>query len=143
MTKIYTKKGDKGKTALFDGTAVEKFDDRVEAYGTIDELNSFVGLAYENIFNREFVKGELTEIQHDLLDIGSALANPHALPVIGLAGRVLEIEKAIDFMTKQMPPLKNFILPEGRKAVLLHVCRTVCRRAERRVAKIKIKDEGI
>jgi cob(I)alamin adenosyltransferase len=135
---IYTRTGDKGTTSLFDKTRVLKSSDRVETYGTIDELNSAIGAAIAELRtkNQELrtVKKELEKIQHDLLEIGSSLANPNALPVKGLKDRPGDFEKLIDKMTAVMPELKNFILPGGSKAgALLHVARTVVRRAERRI----------
>lgn len=139
---IYTRTGDRGKTSLFDGTRVLKSDERVETYGTVDELNSLVGIAITQIKDQRSkiknrginVREELERIQHDLLEVGSALATPAALPVVGLEERVAEFEGLIDQMTEEMPELKNFILPGGGTGgAYLHVCRTVARRAERRV----------
>ena len=142
---IYTRTGDKGKTSLFDGTRVLKSNDRVETYGTIDELNSFIGVACAFLSDRKhgIVEKELEKIQHDLFEIGSALALPHALPVTGLDSRPKEFEKLIDDLTEQMPELKNFILPSGGKAgTFLHVCRTIARRAERRVVAL-LQEESV
>src|SRR5690348_989404 len=145
---IYTRTGDKGKTSLFDGTRVLKSHRRVDTYGTIDELNSMIGAALAFLGNRERgaginkVRSELEKIQHDLLDIGSALATPHPMPVEGLEKRPKEFEKMIDDLTKKMPELKNFILPGGGKAgSLLHVCRTIARRAERQLVGLMQKEE--
>ncbi|HUQ84751.1 MAG TPA: cob(I)yrinic acid a,c-diamide adenosyltransferase [Candidatus Limnocylindrales bacterium] len=135
---IYTRTGDKGTTSLFDKTRVLKSHDRVETYGTIDELNSTIGaaIAYLRRSKKQElrIKEELEKVQHDLLEIGSALANPKALPVKGLDMRPTDFEKLIDKMTARIPELKNFILPGGSKAgSLLHVARTIARRAERRI----------
>lgn len=138
---IYTRTGDKGTTSLFDKTRVLKSSDRVEAYGTIDELNSAIGAAIAQIKDKRLkikdevsVKNELEKIQHDLLEIGSSLANPDAKPIKDLQKRPIDFEKLIDKMTDAMPELKNFILPGGGKVgSLLHVARTIVRRAERRV----------
>jgi cob(I)alamin adenosyltransferase len=153
---IYTRTGDKGKTSLFDGTRVLKSSRRVEAYGTIDELNSFIGVArvecqqigrsesQNNSKNDllERVVFELEEIAHDLLSIGSTLATPAGMPVIGLAQRPEEFEKLIDDLTTSLPPLRNFILPGGGRAgAFLHVCRTVTRRAERQVIALMQEEE--
>jgi cob(I)alamin adenosyltransferase len=90
---IYTRTGDKGKTSLFDGTRVLKSHQRVDTYGTIDELNSMVGLAIAHVgIKNKALKNELEKIQHDLFDIGSALATPHPLPVVGLEKRPKEFE---------------------------------------------------
>jgi len=138
---IYTRTGDKGKTSLFDGTRVLKSHPRVDAYGTIDELNSVLGFAMAQIKNKN-IKTELEEVQHDLLEIGSALAMPHPLPVTGLEKRATQFEKLIDEMTEQMPKLKNFILPGGGIAgASLHIARTIARRAERQlVALMQIEE---
>jgi cob(I)alamin adenosyltransferase len=146
---IYTRTGDKGKTSLFDGTRVYKFDKRVETYGTIDELNSNIGVAiaeissikYQVLSIKEVLK-ELERIQHDLLEIGSTLATPHPMPVVGLENRPKEFEKIIDDLTKKMPELKAFILPGGGKAgSMLHVTRTITRRAERQLVALMQKEK--
>jgi cob(I)alamin adenosyltransferase len=143
---IYTRTGDKGKTSLFDGTRVLKSDKRVETYGTIDELNSMIGTAIAEIKDVRFkikdVTDELEKIQHDLLDIGSTLATPHPMPVVGLENRPKEFEHLIDTMTNKMPELKAFILPGGGKAgSFLHVCRTIARRAERQLVALMQKEK--
>ncbi len=138
---IYTRTGDKGTTSLFDKTRVLKSADRVETYGTIDELNSTIGAAIAHIKDQKSkskdtinLKKELENIQHDLLEIGSSLANPKALPIKDLNSRPTDFEKVIDKMTAAIPELKNFILPGGGKAgSFLHVARTIARRAERRI----------
>ena len=131
--KIYTRTGDKGKTSLFDGKRVLKSDKKVETYGTIDELNSAIGAASAFIKIRSINK-ELEEIQNDLLEIGSSLAVSTTLPADQLKKRPVEFEKLIDRLTKQLPPLNQFILPGGGKGgSLLHLARTVARRSERRV----------
>ena len=133
---IYTRKGDKGQTSLFDGTKVPKSDLRVEAYGTVDELNSVIGAALAHLKRGKsmFVRKELERIQNDLLDIGSALAMPGAMPVPSIDDRVSDFERHVDELTNSMPDLRNFIIPGGSQAgALLHVARTVCRRAERRI----------
>ena len=140
---IYTRTGDKGKTSLFDGTRVLKSHTRVETYGTIDELNSMIGVVIAHLQKGNVQeKKELEMIQHDLLDIGSALATPHPLPVVGLDQRAKEFEKIIDTLTKKMPELKNFILPGGGKAgSFLHVSRTIVRRAERQLVGLMQHEE--
>jgi cob(I)alamin adenosyltransferase len=140
---IYTRTGDKGKTSLFDGTRVLKSHPRVDTYGTIDELNSMIGavLAQLKTSNKK-LRTELEKIQHDLFDIGSALAMPHPLPVVGLDKRPKEFEKHIDEMTAKMPQIKYFILPGGGQAgSLLHVARTITRRAERQLVTLMQKEE--
>lgn len=133
---IYTRTGDKGKTSLMSGQRVLKSDLRVETYGTIDELNSAIGVAIAQLRIKDKglrIKKELIKIQNDLLDIGSALANPASKELKYLQKRVKEFEKFIDEMTEKMPPLKNFILPGGGKAgAFLHLARAISRRAERK-----------
>lgn len=134
--KIYTKTGDKGKTSLFDGTKVAKFDVRIEAYGTLDELNSLLGYTLSFLSGKKYhsITSELEEIQHDIYAMSSALALPYMIPVVGLNQRVLSLEEIIDKLTKQLPLLTQFIIPVGGKGgALLHVARTVSRRAERRI----------
>lgn len=151
---IYTRTGDKGKTSLFSGRRVSKADLRVEAYGTIDELNSAIGVVLAETQNAKVksqnynskLKSELEKIQNDLLEIGSSLANPttpyNLHPTTYLSKRVKEFEKFIDQMTEQMPALKNFILPSGGKTgAFLHLARAVCRRAERRIVALNNKQK--
>ena len=144
MAKIYTRTGDKGKTSLFDGTRVLKSSKRVETYGTVDELNSLLGNAIAQLKTNTTpkLKKELEKIQHDLFEVGSALAVPHAMPVNGLETRPKDFEVLIDWMTEKLPELKQFILPGGSKAgAAFHVCRTVARRAERQVVSLMQKEE--
>lgn len=130
---IYTRTGDKGKTSLFDGKRVLKSDKKVDSYGTIDELNSSIGAAGAFIKIASINK-ELEEIQNDLLEIGSSLAVSSTLPVDQIVRRPAELESLIDKLTKKLPPLTHFILPGGGKGgALLHVARTICRRAERNI----------
>jgi cob(I)alamin adenosyltransferase len=144
---IYTRTGDKGMTSLFDRTRVLKSSLRVETYGTIDELNSVIGAAIAGLSNKYKVssinvKKELEKIQHDLLEIGSSLAHPKAAAVEGLDKRPADFEKLIDKMTEEMPHLQNFILPGGGRAgSLLHVARTIARRAERRIVELIQKEK--
>jgi len=136
---IYTRTGDKGQTSLFNGQRVSKADLRIEAYGTVDELNSAIGIAIAEIRNpKSEIRNELTQIQNDLFEIGSALASPgiknQELGIKKLGNRVKDFEESIDNMTEKMPALSNFILPGGgRTGAMLHVARTVARRAERKV----------
>jgi cob(I)alamin adenosyltransferase len=134
--KIYTKTGDKGKTSLIGGTKVPKSHLRIEAYGTIDELNSFIGLVndYHSDSNTITV---LKEIQDRLFTIGSSLAcDPDKEPKLKIpdlkSSDVEFLEKEIDSMNEVLPEMKSFILPGGHVAVsTTHVARCVCRRAER------------
>ncbi|WP_114747878.1 cob(I)yrinic acid a,c-diamide adenosyltransferase [Pleomorphovibrio marinus] len=133
--KIYTKTGDAGETSLFGGRRVSKSNLRIDAYGTVDELNAFMGLLRDQKVN--FQRGdELKTIQDRLFDIGSNLATDDRDPNYKVPSLVeddvLVLEGAIDGMESQLTPLKNFILPGGHESVSFsHVARTVCRRAER------------
>lgn len=142
---IYTRTGDKGKTSFFSGQRVSKADLRVEAYGTVDELNSVIGVVAAQIQNSK-LKNQLIEIQEDLLEIGSVLAQSGIMNnesrIKNLDQRVKDFEKMIDEMSEKLPPLQNFILPGGGMAgSLLHFARTVCRRAERRIVALAEKEE--
>lgn len=138
--KIYTKTGDKGETGLFGGGRVPKDHVRVAAYGEVDELNSFIGLARATLPADEFDQ-LLESIQRDLFSIGGYLATPDpdkvkkALEKAELSEqRIATFERAIDAADQVLPPLRAFVLPAGTpKAAALHVARTVCRRAERSV----------
>lgn len=144
--KIYTKTGDKGETSLFDGTRVRKNHLRVEAYGTIDELNSYIGtISTFDIAERE--KDILKQINFFLFSIGTDLATPDEtrLPKnfrrIGVTD-IEFLEEMIDFYTSDLPELQNFILPGGCfEASFIHVARTVCRRAERCVIQLGEKEK--
>lgn len=131
LSKIYTRTGDAGSTGLGDGARVSKESLRVEAYGTVDETNSVIGtvLAVETLPTT--IRQCLTEVQHDLFDLGGELCIPGHL-VIG-AGHVERLETQLDAFNEDLPPLKEFILPGGGPAAAAcHVARAVCRRAERR-----------
>jgi len=134
--RIYTKTGDAGSTSLIGGTRVSKSDLRIEAYGTVDELNSFVGLCRDLIIN-ENARATLQEIQDRLFTIGSALAVDPAkeskLKIPDLHETDVNLlESEIDTMNDILPPMKHFILPGGHVTVAnIHITRCVCRRAER------------
>ena len=138
--KIYTRTGDEGDTGLFGGGRVSKDDPRVEAYGEVDELNAAIGMA-RSVEMMPRVDEVLAPLQHDLFAIGALLATPdhdkmrEQLTKARIDGeRIAEIERAIDAGEAELEPLRAFILPGGTaKAAALHVARTVCRRAERRV----------
>jgi cob(I)alamin adenosyltransferase len=136
--KIYTKVGDRGDTRLFDGSATRKDNSRVDAYGDVDELNSFIGVAASGIADAKLLN-QLQDIQRDLFSVGAQLANPKAKETTNerfrlAPGRVTDLEKSIDEFETELSPLRQFILPGGSPAgAMLHVARTVCRRAERRV----------
>jgi cob(I)alamin adenosyltransferase len=142
--KIYTGKGDKGETGLYGGKRVPKNSPRIEAYGIVDELNAFVGLAVTETVDKD-VKALLLKIQNQLFTVGADLATPEEKKVEG-DGTPSEfysrIEKEIDKYDTKLEELKNFILPGGSKSSAhLHICRTVTRRAERAVASLKNKVE--
>ena len=134
--KIYTKGGDKGYTSLFGGKKISKSDIQIEAYGTVDELNSQLGLLLSYI-EEEDLLSFIKPIQSFLFDIGSHLASdgsmPEYLPELQ-EDRIKALEEKIDAFTETLEPLKSFIMPGGNTRIAqAHVCRTVCRRAERRV----------
>lgn len=142
--KIYTKTGDKGETGLFGGGRVPKDHPRVTAYGQIDELNAFIGMA-RSIEMMPRIDEVLTPIQRDLFSLGALLATPdhdkmrEQLEKARLSdARIAQLEQAIDDGESELEPLKAFILPGGTpKAAALHVARTVCRRAERSVISLR------
>ena len=148
ITKVYTRTGDKGETALVGGKRVSKDSLRIEAYGTIDELNSVVGIA--RAFNEEkllageahrFLDVVLRQIQDELFDLGSELATPPECFREGMyrvgEQEVKKIEQQIDECQKELETLHSFVLPGGGKiGAYLHHCRTVCRRAEREVLRL-------
>ena len=147
ITRVYTRTGDRGETALVGGRRVPKDAPRIEAYGTVDELNAILGLA--RVFNAErLADGEghgwldetLRRLQNQLFDLGSELATPDAayegMYRVGQAD-VTELEKLIDRCQKELEPLKSFVLPGGgRVGAFLHQARTVCRRAEREILRL-------
>lgn len=134
--KIYTRTGDQGKTSLIGGTKVPKSHLRIDSYGTVDELNSFIGLTSDHLTD-EHTRHILKEIQDRLFTIGSSLAcDPEKEPLMKIPdlkeSDVELLEKEIDIMTEALPPMKWFILPGGHISVsTTHVTRCVCRRAER------------
>jgi cob(I)alamin adenosyltransferase len=142
--KIYTKTGDEGKTSLFGGERVEKNHIRLEAYGTIDELNSVLGVSL--VFCKdELTKNIIGEIQNSLFRVGSELATPPEVKskaIVAISSdEIHNIEKVIDEIELKLKPLKNFILPGGSKsASFLHLARTVCRRAERKIIELDLEE---
>ena len=142
--KIYTKTGDKGTTALIGGVRVPKHNLRIEAYGTVDELNSYLGLLRDLFQEKE---ADILEIQDRLFTMGSLLAeapkgSKMVLPQISDAD-ITFLEKGIDAMDEQLEPLKSFVLPGGHVTVShSHIARCVCRRAERLVALLNDENEG-
>jgi len=132
LSKIYTRTGDDGSTGLGDGSRVAKDHVRVEAYGTVDELNAVVGLLRAELAADHPQQALLGAVQHDLFDLGGELCIP-GYTLLKPEG-IDQLEQAIDAMNETLPPLKEFILPGGgRAASTAHLARTVCRRAERRV----------
>ena len=143
LNRIYTRGGDRGQTSLVGGQRIDKDDLRIESYGTVDELNSFIGVARmtcEELSDRHPKLGPfaliLTRLQHELFNLGSILATlPEDVhpkqPRVG-PEEIEAIEREIDHANENLPPLRSFVLPGGsRLSAELHVCRTVCRRAER------------
>ncbi len=153
MSKIYTRTGDRGETSLFGGKRISKSSGRIDAVGTVDELNSALGFASAQIQNsrvknqkyKKNFKNELDQIQKDLFEIGAVLATPHDTHVTKgmeihktlpsyLKKRVKELEQTIDELTEKLKPMHSFILPSGSVAgSSVHLARSICRRAERRV----------
>ncbi len=141
--KIYTRTGDEGETGLFGGGRVAKDHPRVTAYGDVDELNSMIGVCRATS-PVEFFDDLLKTIQRDLFSIGGQLATPDPASVSKAlekaelsAGQVSAFERAIDEADRELPPLRAFVLPAGTaKATALHLARTICRRAERRVVSL-------
>lgn len=128
--KVYTKKGDKGYTSLLSGERVSKTDIRIDAVGVLDELNSFVGLLRSEMFESD----ELEKIQWTLFNAGAlVIKDDEKYKLVEITEEdILFLERSIDKMQSELPELKNFILPKGSRAVSTsHLCRTVCRRAER------------
>lgn len=134
--KVYTKKGDKGSTQLIGGARVSKAEAQIEAYGTVDELNAQVGLLRDHLADYPICQKQLVEIQNKLFDLGALLAvsaegTKMQLPKV-TEKHIAHLEHWIDEMDKDLPPMKQFVLPGGHIAAsVCHVARTVCRRAER------------
>jgi cob(I)alamin adenosyltransferase len=132
LSKIYTRTGDDGSTGLGDGSRVAKDSARVEAYGTVDELNSTIGMVLACDGVDEAVRETLTQVQHELFDLGGELCIP-GMAMIDDAD-ITRLEDVLDQFNEPLPPLKDFILPGGGMAAsCCHLARTVCRRAEREV----------
>jgi cob(I)alamin adenosyltransferase len=147
--KIYTKTGDGGETSLFDGTRVKKSDARVDAYGEVDELNAWLGLARSSTLDPD-IDAALVQIQQDLFALGAQLADPAdriaarvSKATLGDA-HVERLEALIDRLESELQPLRRFILAGGAPAgAALHVARTVCRRAERRMVSLSPQPDGV
>jgi len=141
LTKIYTRTGDAGSTRLGDMSETVKHDLRVDAYGDVDETNSSIGLARAALDRDHALDGDLARIQNDLFDLGADLCVPESdtppdwEPLRITAAQVAFLENAIDRLNAGLEPLNSFILPAGSEAAArLHLARTVCRRAERRIS---------
>jgi cob(I)alamin adenosyltransferase len=136
INRVYTRRGDAGQTSLAGGQRLPKNDLRIEAYGAVDELNSFIGLARESARELPELYEILGRVQHELFNLGSLLATMpedlHPKQARITAADSEQLEREIDRMNEGLPPLRSFILPGGaRLNAELHICRTVCRRAER------------
>lgn len=147
LNKIYTKTGDTGETALSDGTRVVKYALRVSAYGTVDETNATVGMA--RLHASQDMDAALARIQNDLFDLGADLSRPDMekdaeadYPVLRIVSAQVErLEAEIDAMNASLEPLRSFVLPGGTAlSAHLHLCRTVCRRAERLASELVLED---
>jgi len=141
--KIYTRTGDAGETSLFDGTRVRKDDPRVDAYGEVDELNAWLGLARAQALEPD-LDAALDAIQRDLFAVGAQLADPADRIATRVTKATLgdadveRLEQLIDRLESELPPLRRFILAGGTQAgAVLHLARTVCRRAERRIVALE------
>jgi cob(I)alamin adenosyltransferase len=140
LSKIYTRTGDDGTTGLGDGSRIDKDHMRMESIGSVDELNSYVGLLIAELPSDDSCVPLLARIQHDLFDLGGELAVPGYIMIS--AERIAEIEQSLDVINEDLPPLKNFILPGGSKAAsLCHLARSVCRRAERCLVALNKTDD--
>jgi|TARA_B100001059_G_C17820017_1_gene577670 cob(I)alamin adenosyltransferase len=139
LSKIYTKTGDDGTTGLGDGSRIAKNAARVEAFGTVDEANSAIGVILASSSSTDFISKCLTNVQHDLFELGGELCIPgHAAIEQSFITR---LENELDYLNKDLPPLKDFILPGGGPAsAACHLARTTVRRAERRVLTLKNKE---
>ena len=139
LSKIYTRTGDDGTTGLGDGSRTQKDSLRVEAYGTVDELNSALGVVIAGTGNED-LSSVLLDVQHDLFDLGGELCIP-GTELIG-DRHIERLERELDRLNAELPPLKDFILPGGSAvAAQAHLARTICRRAERRVISLARHEE--
>ena len=147
--KIYTRTGDGGDTSYFDGTRVRKDDPRLDTYGDVDELNAWLGFVRASAIDQD-LETVLAKIQQDLFALGAQLADPggklseRVLKAIMSDADVIRLEGAIDDYERDLPPLRKFILSGGTPAgAALHVARTVCRRAERRMVALDPAVDGV
>jgi cob(I)alamin adenosyltransferase len=148
LNKIYTRTGDKGTTGLVSGPRREKYDLRVEAYGTVDETNSAVGLARLHTIGLDELDVMLVRIQNDLFDLGSDLATPDTgeelsyEPLRIIEAQAERLEREIDALNGELDPLKSFVLPGGTAAAAhLHMARTIARRAERLMVELSRQEK--
>ncbi len=143
--KIYTRTGDDGTTSLYGGKRVEKHNLQVVAYGTIDELNSALGVLISFLpKSQDEIREFFQIVQNDLFTIGSFLSGNKKIELVNIGRRVGEMEKLIDAFDKSLPVLKNFILPGGsHEASFSHLARSICRRAEREVIRLSKESESI
>lgn len=140
LTRIYTRTGDGGSTGLADGSRVQKDSPLIETIGAVDELNGALGVLLAETLP-DVIRACLTDVQHDLFDLGGELSKPgHAIMTDAYVAR---LERALDGFNQDLPPLADFILPGGsRAAALAHLARTVCRRAERRMVTLTRKQSA-
>ncbi len=142
ITRVYTRKGDKGKTGLVDGSRVSKASPRVEAYGDVDELNSYLGLIRSEQADPE-IEDILRKVQNDLFIVGADLASPMTIEVPRIEKPFIDrLEKITDKLLKELEPMKEFILPGGNSiGAHMHIARCVARRAERRAVELAESEE--
>jgi cob(I)alamin adenosyltransferase len=154
LSKIYTKTGDQGGTMLATGEKISKTALRIEAYGTVDELNSCVGLLRDHMqadpgLSKSWIFTSIARIQNELFDLGGELATPsHALNLakqkVVDSGDIQQLEQEIDSCNESLPPLANFVLPGGHLCnSSAHLARTVCRRAEREVVRLRAEEKDV
>ena len=142
VSKVYTRTGDDGTTGLGDGSRVPKDATRVEAYGTVDELNCTIGMVLAAEGVTDAVREALTQIQHELFDLGGELCIPGMATIHD--ADVTRLETVLDSFNEALPPLKEFILPGGGMAAAnCHLARTVCRRAERAVITLRREEPAV
>lgn len=150
LNRIYTRTGDEGTTSLGDGERRPKFDLRIAAYGTVDETNSAIGVARCNVrVEAPAIDLMLERIQNDLFDLGADLCTPDRGKDLGyeplriVKAQVARLESEIDLLNSDLAPLKSFVLPAGTAgAAMLHVARTICRRAERHIVELAMSEPG-
>ncbi|MEH6470232.1 MAG: cob(I)yrinic acid a,c-diamide adenosyltransferase [Halopseudomonas sp.] len=140
LSKIYTRTGDTGTTGLGDGSRIDKDDQRIEAIGDIDELNSCVGLLCCELVETDPLQADLYEVQQNLFNLGGELSVPGYALVDDQ--HILQLEQLLDSLNAELPPLKDFILPGGNRAAsACHLARSICRRVERRVVTLARQHE--